>query len=58
MTHNLIKKESLDTNIHKGITHMKINTEIRVMLQQVKEQQSLWENYQKLEQKHGTDTLL
>lgn len=29
-----------------------------MMLQQVKEQQSLWENYQKLEQKHGTDTLL
>ena len=28
------------------------------MMLQVKEQQSLWENYQKLEQKHGTDTLL
>ena len=31
MTHDLIKRETLDTNIHKGITLMKINTEIGVM---------------------------
>lgn len=27
MTHDLIKRETLETNIHKGITHMKINTD-------------------------------
>lgn len=27
MTHDLIKRKTLDTNIHKGITHMKINTD-------------------------------